>query len=691
MSDRSQSINALRDEIPFAGAPGSRFWKRLQGVREVLRKSLASLLNLKAGGVVGFLVIFSPLIDGGTTQLPMFIIRLTLLASLVVWLFRSMKEGRLVLLQDSLGLCILLFALWTTLSLAWSPYKNPSVQWILTVFSYTLLFAFVTHGIRSTELLKVQVRLVMGVGVLEALVGIVQFLWLNEERARGTFFNPNFFAIYEGAVLALMLGRLILPGQNKSLVATRGWIVGSGIVVLIAFVMAQSRGALIALFGALSILCFARFGLKALMAVIVCAALVGLVPNPLMNRLIHVGSVDPYAYTRVDIWKNAAARIIDQPFGIGVGMYKQGSFEDRFPIEGSIIRYWKRPESAHNEYLQIGVELGIVGLIILLGGLGVWFREASQLLRQRADSGDQGLVFGLVASVIALLLHAAVDSTFHEPALVIMLIILAGLVHNSYLLARPDRTIWKTIVFQYHPIRVMVIVLGWLLMTSVFAQSWLAWYAHEEGKREARLGNPEHAMTWYLRAGSIDPGITGYHDSAARTALELFKRSGDLGWLLQASEEELFASRLNPLDGRFAYRLGTIYCLMATQASAALERKPLLQKASEEFREAIRRDPYSPFSYFELAKLLADEGEVNDAIALLKTATSHEPNFLPGRVFLAELSLRAGIPGNYRQEYAVIKEFLKSTERRELADTEKQFLQADLTSLERVLTTEMHR
>ena len=43
---------------------------------------------------------------------------------------------------------------------------------------------------------------------MRGLLGIVQYIWLGEARAKGTFFNPNFFATYEVAVLSIVLGLL---------------------------------------------------------------------------------------------------------------------------------------------------------------------------------------------------------------------------------------------------------------------------------------------------------------------------------------------------------------------------------------------------------------------------------------------------------------------------------------------------
>jgi predicted Zn-dependent protease len=113
-----------------------------------------------------------------------------------------------------------------------------------------------------------------------------------------------------------------------------------------------------------------------------------------------------------------------------------------------------------------------------------------------------------------------------------------------------------------------------------------------------------------------------------------------------------------------------------------------LDKASEAYAEAIRLDPYSPFGYFELAQLRLADGRVQDAIALLTTATAHEPNFLPGRALLAEQSLRAGLPGDYKREYDAIKAVVSRYAHRELSETERLFLDVDLYPLGRALALE---
>ena len=72
-------------------------------------------------------------------------------------------------------------------------------------------------------------------------------------------------------------------------------------------------------------------------------------------------------------------------------------------------------------------------------------------------------------------------------------------------------------------------------------------------------------------------------------------------------------------------------------------------------------------------------------VTLLTTATAHEPNFLPGRALLAELSLKLGIPGDYAREVANITAIRSRYADQIRDDVERQFIDVDLYPLSRVI------
>lgn len=683
--DKEQFVNTK------AGEPASSFLERFNSSFVATRKQyLLSGLPSAAVLLLGSLTVFSPLIEGGTTHLPVLIMRLIIFGALTIWAILQMKAGEIALSRNRLSPVVVLFLAWGGLSLWWAPYKNPSVQWFISLLMYAVLFGVVCQGIQANRQVRQVVMVLIGMGLCEGVLGIVQYSWLGEARAKGTFFNPNFFATYEVSILSLVLGLLSVTPRDQM----KGWqsafLWSIAAITFSAFMVAQSRGALLALVAALTFISYSRFG-KIAPIVLVLILVVGVViPNPLKQRMIDVAAQDPYAYSRIDIWKNSIERIVDRPLGMGLGMYKYSSFQYRFPIEHDIVRYGKRAESAHNEYMQIAVELGVVGIAIFLFGIGIWAREIKAIMSSGLAPGDKGLAMGLTGAVLGILAHSAVDSTFHEPTLVILLIVCGGLLLTFRTIKMPNMSWWR-VPFSYHPVRLCFVLCCGVLLAAFTIQPALGWYAHERGQAEARIGQQDLALDWYRLALLIDPGTTGYHDAFARTSVQLFHQSGDPKWLVKAIEQEGQAFELNPLDGRFPYRRGTIYGLLAEQKVSKDQRDLLMHQAALAYEQATRADPYSPLGYMALAKLRLAQGRVDEAKSWLQHAVAAEPNFLPGRVLLAELALKAGEPEAAQSEFDTSAAIKRKYERWVLNDIERQFLDVDLSPLGKALALENKR
>ena len=652
-----------------------------------LKRHLLSWTLSPAVLLLGSLIIFSPLIEGGTTHLPVLIMRLVLFCVLTVWTIHQIKLGATVLIWNRLIPVLMLFLGCAALSLLWAPYKNASVQWVISILMYAVMFGVIFQGIRTGRQVGQVVMVVVGMGLCEGVLGIVQYVWLGEARAKGTFFNPNFFAMYEAAVLSIVVGLLSFIPQCE----LKGWqqmfLWSTAAITFCAFMVAQSRGALLALVTAVIFIGCYRFGKIALMILIVTLVAGVVIPNPLKQRMVDVAAQDPYAFSRVDIWKNSIERIVDRPLGVGLGMYKYSSFQYRFPIESNIVRYGKRAESAHNEYLQISVEMGVVGLVIFLFGIGIWGRGVKVTLGTELEPWERGLVTGLTGAVLGILVHGAVDSVFHEPTLVILLIVCGGLALVFRSIKIPDLSRWR-VPFSYHPVRLFLVVVCGVALAILTIQPAAGWYAHERGQAEAQVGQQDLALDWFRLASLIDPGTTGYHDAIARTLVQLFHQSGDPQWLVKAVEEEGQASELNPLDGRFPYRLGTIYSELAEQKLSIDQRDLLLNQAAQAYEQALHVDPYSPLNHMALVNIRLPQGRVEEAKSWLQRAVATEPNFLPARALLMELSFKAGEREVAQSEFDAIVAIKRKYEGWVLNDIERQFLDVDLSPLGKALALE---
>jgi O-antigen ligase len=548
----------------------------------------------------------------------------------------------------------------------------------------------VFQGIKTSREASQVVMVFVAMGLCEGLLGIAQYAWLGELRAKGTFFNPNFFATYQVAVLSVALG--MLSGLRRSEVHVwKGVLLCSAAFVSFsAFILAQSRGALLALVVAAMFISWYHFGKKALIVLFLIIVVLAVAPNPLKQRMSEVSKQDPYAFSRVDIWKSSLERIADHPWGMGLGMFKYASFQYRFPLDYGIVRYGKRAESAHNGFLQIAVELGVAGVTIFLFGIGIWAREVKSLLRSPLSNWERGLVVGGTGAVLAILSHAAVDSVFHEPALVMIMILAGGVIFGIKSMKASATAQWL-IPFSFRPTRCALVLFFGLLLSALIIQPAAGWYAFSNGEAHAKAGRQDFAWNWLEWASRIDPGTTGYHDALARASLQHFERSGDPQWLLKAVEEERLAIELNPMDGRFPYRLGTIFDLLARQRISSEQQGYFLKEAADAYQQASRIDPFSPLNYMGLANIALPQGRVDEARSWLRLAVAYEPNFLPSRMRLAELSLSDGDVKGARSEVDTIIATKNKYKGWAVSDLEHQFLDVDPAALENTISIKLQQ
>jgi len=131
--------------------------------------------------------------------------------------------------------------------------------------------------------------------------------------------------------------------------------------------------------------------------------------------LLDIGEQD-----RLVMWQAAWKMIQDRPvLGHGVN-----TFMSRY------LDYWvggeRMPRYAHNCYLQVAAETGMLGLAAFLALLGLLF---VRLLTgsQRGPPADQAQLAGLTAGLLAFALQAGIDTNFYSVRQAALFWVLAGL------------------------------------------------------------------------------------------------------------------------------------------------------------------------------------------------------------------------------------------------------------------------
>ncbi len=366
------------------------------------------------------------------------------------WLWRGLRERSLRIWPSALlaaQFAVLgLFVLSSLNAEAPGPSLKDTLKWIELMVAYvvTVDLARAPRDVRWVLLALV------GAATLEAAYGLVQFATGRGPdffaigpfmRAFGHFNQPNPFAGYLGTAFplaaALALGAPIVAAQagRADLPVVQRWFTHLALwarpcaLVLGAGVLASlSRGAWLGLAVAGAVmLAVASARSRALLlplgaAILLVALLgaVGVLPAPLTERLSVVAEYfGPFDVRRTEVtpenwsvvermahWQAAWEMFLDHPwFGIGPGNYAT-------QYEFYYLPGWLEPLGhAHNYYLNLAAETGVLGLAGFLGVLALAHRAALQGCR-RAHPFWRTVALGTLGSLVAITLHSGFDNLF---------------------------------------------------------------------------------------------------------------------------------------------------------------------------------------------------------------------------------------------------------------------------------------
>ncbi|MBI4789921.1 MAG: O-antigen ligase family protein [Chloroflexi bacterium] len=360
----------------------------------------------------------------------------------------------------SLPFAIFLFAalLTTTVAISLQYAAKELVKW----FEMFAMYVYVANNLDAQKAARVLAVLLLA-GASEAAIGIYQFLFrVGPEgfslfgrfmRAYGTFEQPNPYAGYLGLIIPIALGVVLsvntdeLRPRKQSTVNTRTvhrslftrtqfvrvyclllTASVSLVAMLAALLMSWSRGAWLGVAAALVVVVVVQsrraFVLSVIAAFVLTFAIllssINLIPGVIAERFSGIGDyfgvfdvrgvkVDDANFAiveRMAHWQAAWEMWRDLPL-LGVGF---GNYVPAYPAYA--LPRWSDPLGhAHNYYLNIAAEAGLVGL---LAYLGLWSAAAWQGWRAlRVTRGMwHSVAAGLLGMIVALAIHNGFDNLF---------------------------------------------------------------------------------------------------------------------------------------------------------------------------------------------------------------------------------------------------------------------------------------
>lgn len=535
----------------------------------------------------------------------------------------------LLILQRRSGLAIhmpvillpaLLLVAWALLSVMWAVNEYEASVKILDWGGAVLAGLLISNILRHWGDVRLFINIVLGVAVMLLFLGYMQYLfdvqWVDQHVAPSmTFNNKNMAAQYT---------LLFLPiGLVMGLCAKSWWslllYLGIAAAAIIFVMVGVTRGAIIGMIGefAFLFLLFAIYSVRHRVNVvsIVLASCVVLlllfllllyltIPEKIAT-LISIAEQTIRNFSnlsgesRFPIWLNSLAMIRDHLIsGVGAGnwMVYYPKYQTAV-LDDNEVGLERQHINAHQDYLEMTAELGLVGLVLLL-----WFILAvawtTVRLITRIRTHESFIIIGLSTAIFGLLINSLASFGMQQPLPFCMIMIYAGVLDYYW---RTKKDVAPLGVFKSRSSVNIPTVLAGTLCASMLLLN-IAWYRSEIHYRQALISTNKHvnALLYHgAEALKWAPGRTRTVNFIARA----YAVKGDREKALQAYDTLLkdYPYMLHALDN----------------AAIAYKRFGLRERARDTYIRLVEARP-RPTIFLRAGQQLYSMGYVDESIDYIR-------------------------------------------------------------------------
>lgn len=328
--------------------------------------------------------------------------------------------------------------------------------------TYVIYYVLTVQLLSRKENIQATALTIALFGGLLAFSSILQFyltddmaLWFRHTPTNsivvGPYVNHNHYAGLMEMMFPIVLGLFLFYRPrigNTSLIkgiaeifsqekANIHILIGaSALLIIVSIFVSLSRGAMIST--CLSLLIFTFFLLKRkiskgntvlIISVILLTALsIGWFGwDQIFERFAKLKNTQGIIYeSRLDFWKDSLD-IIKHFTITGSGL---GTFSHIYPLHRSIISELFLTH-AHNDYLELMAEGGIIGFLIIFSFLLILFYKTYKTFSTRRDAISIYLYMGSITAIVAILFHSFTDFNLHIGANGLWFFFVAGIAVTS--------------------------------------------------------------------------------------------------------------------------------------------------------------------------------------------------------------------------------------------------------------------
>jgi O-antigen ligase/Tfp pilus assembly protein PilF len=386
---------------------------------------------------------------------------------LMIYGFKIINSKRLIITRSPLDFPILSFMAICTLSLFWSNSFPVSLKELPLFLAGPFLYFIVTNQFKKSRQIKIDkiILIVLLVGSLSGIYGLIQYQGIDfffqisktvrAYKIMGILGNANYFAEYLVIILPLAISLFFVTSSKIKKILLLIGILAMGGSLMLTFTRSSYFGFGVSLIFMFSLFLrnrgkqFIKENKKIFILILAAILLIGflfVIPNPLNKPGTYISKIkDRTSITtlkneftsgrRTAIWKFTAMMIGDHPLlgsGIGTFKYNSLSYQAEFFKQGDNRSIYPHgfAKHVHNEYSQLCAELGIIGLGIFIWIMICYFYYACKILKETKDKYQQGMVIGLMGSILAVLIDAIFGFSLHLPATLVLFWLFLGITMN---------------------------------------------------------------------------------------------------------------------------------------------------------------------------------------------------------------------------------------------------------------------
>jgi len=354
--------------------------------------------------------------------------------ALLFWVLRVLAMKRLHLVRTPLNIPIAAFLAVAALGVITAVDFRHSLKGYMTL-GWMSIFFLTANNVKDVTRFRKLIRLLISITTIAGAYGIFQHLtridffgnvkYLHPSLPRSTgFFNaPLTFGNYILLVLPMVIGLSSYSKKGRE----KRWLQLSSLIILTAIVFSYGRGVWLGLIGGLifmAILRSKRFLVYVVTGVIVCSLFLAAFPSSkFAQRVLGTFKSERPVGDRIYFLEGGLKIIRDYPI-TGVGWEGFRKVYPRYrPAEGR-----ESGCNAHNNFLDVAVDGGLLGLGIFLWLLLTIYKVGFQIFQRLDDGYFKGIAWGFLGSFTAFLIAGLSQYNFGDSEVVMLFYFLLGMV-----------------------------------------------------------------------------------------------------------------------------------------------------------------------------------------------------------------------------------------------------------------------